>query len=100
MARACGGAGFKAEKPGELRDAIDQGLKAEGPVIIDCVVPADELPNVPHIDLEKAANYAKAKVKEAILGDRQVTEAQRAPMSARDGMGFVGNWEPASTAIG
>ncbi len=67
LARACGGAGFKAEKPGELRDAIDQGLKAEGPVIIDCVVPADELPNVPHIDLEKAANYAKAKVKEAIL---------------------------------
>jgi pyruvate dehydrogenase (quinone) len=41
LARECGGVGFKAEKPGELRDAIDKGLKAE--------------------------NYAEAKVKEEIL---------------------------------
>ena len=67
LARACGAVGFKAEKPGELREAIDQALKAEGPAIIDCVVPADELPNVPHIDLEKIENVAKAKIKEMIL---------------------------------
>ena len=67
LARACGGVGFKAEKPGELREAIDQALKAEGPAIVDCVVPADELPNVPHIDLEKMENYAEAKIKETIL---------------------------------
>ena len=67
LARACGAVGFKAEKPGELRDAIDQALKAEGPAIVGCVVPADELPNVPHIDLDKAENFAKAKIKETIL---------------------------------
>ncbi len=67
LARACGAVGFKAEKPGELRGAIDQALKAEGPAIVDCVVPADELPNVPHIDLEKIENFAKAKIKEMIL---------------------------------
>jgi Thiamine pyrophosphate enzyme, C-terminal TPP binding domain len=67
LARACGGVGFKAEKPGELRKAIDQALKAEGPAIVDCVVPADELPNVPHVDLEKMENFAEAKIKEAIL---------------------------------
>jgi pyruvate dehydrogenase (quinone) len=67
LARACGGVGFRAEKPGELREAIDQTLKAEGPAIVDCVVPADELPNVPHIELEKIENFAKAKVKETIL---------------------------------
>ena len=67
LARACGAVGFKAEKPGELREAINQALKAEGPAIVDCVVPADELPNVPHIDLEKMANYAEAKIKEKIL---------------------------------
>ena len=67
LARACAGVGFKAEKPGELREAIDQALKAEGPAIVDCVVPADELPNVPHIDLEKMENFAEAKIKEAIL---------------------------------
>jgi pyruvate dehydrogenase (quinone) len=67
LARACGAAGFKAEKPGELRDAIEQGLNAEGPAIIDCVIPADELPNVPHIELDKVVNVAEAKIKEAIL---------------------------------
>ncbi len=67
LARACGAVGFKAEKPGELRDAIDQALKAEGPAIVDCVVPADELPNMPHIELDKAENFAKAKIKEALL---------------------------------
>ena len=67
LARACGGIGFKAEKPGELREAIAQALKADGPAIVDCVVPADELPNVPHIDIETMGNFAEAKIKEAIL---------------------------------
>ena len=31
LAHACGAVGFKAEKPGELREAIDQALKADGP---------------------------------------------------------------------
>jgi pyruvate dehydrogenase (quinone) len=67
LARACGAVGFSAEKPGELREAIDQALKVEGPAIVSCVVPADELPNFPHVDLEKAENFAKAKVKETML---------------------------------
>jgi len=67
LARACGGVGFKAEKPGELREAIDKALRADGPAIVDCVVAADELPNMPHLDLEKVGNFAKAKIKEAVL---------------------------------
>ena len=67
LARACGGVGFKAEKPGELRKAISQALEADGPAIVDCVVAADELPNVPHLDLETMGNFAEAKIKEAIL---------------------------------
>jgi pyruvate dehydrogenase (quinone) len=67
LACACGGVGFKAERSGELRDAIDKALKADGPAIVDCVVAADELPNVPHLDLETIANYSKAKIKETIL---------------------------------
>jgi pyruvate dehydrogenase (quinone) len=31
------------------------------------VVADDELPNLPHIDLEKIANYAEAKIKETVL---------------------------------
>jgi thiamine pyrophosphate-dependent acetolactate synthase large subunit-like protein len=67
LARASGAVGFKAVKPGELREAIDQALKAEGPAIVDCVVPADELPNVPHLELETIKNFAEAKIKETIL---------------------------------
>jgi pyruvate dehydrogenase (quinone) len=67
LARACGAVGFKAEKPGELRKVIDQALKTEGPVIVDCVVAADELPNLPHIDLERVENFVKARIKETIL---------------------------------
>jgi hypothetical protein len=31
------------------------------------VVPANELPKVPNIELEKVANVAKAEIKEAII---------------------------------
>jgi pyruvate dehydrogenase (quinone) len=67
LVRACGGVGFKAEKPAELRQAIGQALKAKGPAIIDCVVAADELPNVPHLEFETMGNFAEAKIKETIL---------------------------------
>src|SRR6202167_1885562 len=67
LAQACGGNGFKAAKPGDLLAAIREGLAADGPTIIDCVVIADEMPNFPHLDLDKAGNFALAKIKEAIL---------------------------------
>jgi thiamine pyrophosphate-dependent acetolactate synthase large subunit-like protein len=66
LARACGGHGFRAEKPGDLQAAIQQALEADGPAIIDCVVDPDELPNFPHIELDQVGRYAAAKVKEAI----------------------------------
>jgi pyruvate dehydrogenase (quinone) len=31
------------------------------------VVAADELPNLPHLDLEKIGKFAEAKIKEAVL---------------------------------
>src|SRR6201987_1730915 len=67
LARACGAAGFKAARPAELRDVVDKALKTDGPAIVDCVVAANELPNFPHVELEQAGNYAKAKIKETIL---------------------------------
>jgi pyruvate dehydrogenase (quinone) len=67
LAVACGGRGFRAEKPGELQSKIREALQADGPAIVDCVVAANELPNFPHIDLDKAGNYVIAKMKEAVL---------------------------------
>ena len=67
LARACGGHGFRAKHPGELHAAIAEAFAVDGPAIVDCVVAADELPNIPHIELDLAAHYAIAKVKEAVI---------------------------------
>jgi pyruvate dehydrogenase (quinone) len=67
LARACGAQGFKAGHPDELRGAIAEALAVDGPAIVDCVVVPDELPNMPHIDLGLAKNYAIAKIKEAVI---------------------------------
>ena len=72
LARACGGHGFRAARPGDLRAAIEQALEIDGPAIIDCAVVPDELPNFPHIEVDQAKHYVVAKIKEAMLsfGDR------------------------------
>src|ERR1700726_1452200 len=67
FARACGGRGFAARKPGELKAAISEAFASDGPAIVDVVVAADELPNLPHVDLEAIGRFALAKIKEAVL---------------------------------
>lgn len=67
LARACGGQGFTARQPGELKKAIADALACDGPAIVDCVVAADEIPNLPHIDANMIGNYALAKIKEAVM---------------------------------
>jgi pyruvate dehydrogenase (quinone) len=67
LARACGGHGFTARKPGDLKPAIRQALDYDGPTILDAVVVADEVPNLPHVDLDMIGHFALAKAKEAVL---------------------------------
>jgi pyruvate dehydrogenase (quinone) len=67
LARACGGHGFTARKPNELKEALSAAFALEGPAIIDAVVVSNELPNLPHLGLETVGNVALAKVKEALL---------------------------------
>jgi hypothetical protein len=56
-----------ASSPGQLHAEVMEALKSDGPAIVDAVVAADELPNLPHIDLDKVEHYAVAKIKEALL---------------------------------
>jgi thiamine pyrophosphate-dependent acetolactate synthase large subunit-like protein len=67
LARACGGHGFTARKPDDLMAAIGEALAVGGPAIVDAVVASDEMPNMPHIELDQAGHYAIAKIKEAVL---------------------------------
>ncbi|ARN79986.1 thiamine pyrophosphate-dependent enzyme [Methylocystis bryophila] len=67
FARACGAQGFAAKKPDELKQAIADALACEGPAIVDATVVGSEIPNVPHLDLETLGQFARAKIKEAVL---------------------------------
>jgi pyruvate dehydrogenase (quinone) len=67
LARACGGHGFSAKRPDELEDAIREALSVDGPAIVDAVVANDEMPNMPHIELEQVGQFALAKAREAVL---------------------------------
>jgi thiamine pyrophosphate-dependent acetolactate synthase large subunit-like protein len=67
LARACGGQGFAAKQPGDLKEALSEAFAVDGPAIVDCVVAADEMPNIPHLELEQIGNYAVAKIKEAVM---------------------------------
>jgi thiamine pyrophosphate-dependent acetolactate synthase large subunit-like protein len=67
LARACGGHGFAAKRPQDLKAALSEAFAVDGPAIVDAVVAADEMPNMPHIELEQIGNFALAKMKEAVL---------------------------------
>jgi thiamine pyrophosphate-dependent acetolactate synthase large subunit-like protein len=66
LARACGADGFVARKPDELSAAISQALACDGPAIVDCLVAADEMPNIPHLEFDQIKGYAQAKIREAV----------------------------------
>jgi thiamine pyrophosphate-dependent acetolactate synthase large subunit-like protein len=68
FARASGGSGFAARKPDELKKAISDALAVEGPAIIDATVAANELPNLPHLDLEQIGRVAFARVISNAIG--------------------------------
>ena len=67
LAKACGGHGFRAKTPDELLPAISEAFAVDGPAIVDCIIPANEMPNLPHIELDQIGHYAFAKIKEAVL---------------------------------
>lgn len=66
LAHACGGYGFTAKKPGDLESAISDAFAADGPAIVDAIVVADEIPNLPHLNIKTVENVVLAKIKEAI----------------------------------
>jgi thiamine pyrophosphate-dependent acetolactate synthase large subunit-like protein len=67
LARACGGNGFMARTPSELAAALAEAFAIEGPAIVDAAVVADEMPNMPHVEVGQLGNFAVAKIKEAVL---------------------------------
>lgn len=63
-AEACGGIGYRVEKPEQLLPALQFAVREEKPCIIDVVVDADEAPMPAHITFGQAAGYTKHLIKE------------------------------------
>ena len=57
------GRGWEMQAVGILAELADQS----GEGVEERVVAADEIPNFPHLELDKIGNFAIAKIKEAVL---------------------------------
>lgn len=66
FAEACGGAGFKVDKAGDLAGVYEQAIASRKPAVVEVMVDPDELIMPPKISLEQALNFGIAKVKEAL----------------------------------
>ncbi|MBZ9921350.1 ubiquinone-dependent pyruvate dehydrogenase [Mesorhizobium sp. BR1-1-7] len=66
LGRACGAQGFTVRDPALLEATLIEAFACPGPAIVACGVATDEMPNLPHIELEQVGGYAVAKIKEAI----------------------------------
>jgi len=66
FAQACGGSGLRVTQPQALRDGIARALVTPGPVVVDVAVNPDEVPAMPHIELENALKFGVGKLREWI----------------------------------
>ena len=67
FARACGAQGFGVREPQALEATVREFLASSGPAILHAVIDPDELPAMPHVDIEQAWKFGVAKVKERLL---------------------------------
>ncbi len=64
FAEACGGVGFRVDKPQQLAAVINQALACPHPAIVDIIVYPDELILPPRVSVKQAFNFGLAKVRE------------------------------------
>jgi pyruvate dehydrogenase (quinone)/pyruvate oxidase len=72
VARACGGAGFTIEDPGQCGDILDRAFGCNGPAVIEAVVDPNEPPLPPFITARQAAHFAESLAKGAPDGRKSL----------------------------
>ena len=60
FAEACGGAGFRAERPDQVRGALDAMMRIDGPALCEAVVDPFEPPLPPRASVKQALEMAEA----------------------------------------
>jgi len=63
FAEACGGAGFRIEKPTEVKSVLQAALSQDKPTVVEAIVDPNEPPNPPKLTREQVENFAKALIK-------------------------------------
>src|SRR4051812_5061975 len=70
FAEACGGIGFRCERPEEVRPALEAMFAADKPAIVEAVVDQFEPPLPPRIKTQQALHFAEALVRGEPNGSR------------------------------
>ena len=60
VAEACGGVGFRCERPEDVRGALDAMMHADGPALCEAVVDPFEPPMPPRVTASQALHMAEA----------------------------------------
>ncbi len=63
FAEACGGVGFRCEKPDEVRPALEKAFAAPGPALVEAVVDPFEPPMPPRATPKQALHLAESLVR-------------------------------------
>lgn len=63
FAEACGGLGFRVERPEEIRPALERALASRQPAVVDVIVDPFEPPMPPKVSPEQALRFASALAK-------------------------------------
>ena len=60
FAEACGGVGYRCERPDQVRSALLSGLESRLPSIVEAVVDPYEPPMPPRVSVKQALNMAES----------------------------------------
>jgi pyruvate oxidase len=63
-AEACGGLGLRAEKPSELKLALEQMMETDKPCVVDVMVDQNARPMHEKVSVKQAANYVSSLFRE------------------------------------
>lgn len=70
FAKSCGVVGFTVRNSAELESGLQELFASTSPAILNVFIDPDELPCMPHIQLDQVWKFGMARVKEAILSIR------------------------------
>jgi len=60
VAEACGGVGFRCERPDEVRPALEAAFNSPKPALVEAVVDPFEAPLPPRVSAKQALHMAEA----------------------------------------